>query len=85
MFKRHFAVCQVFMDGINQTSKMEMAMQMGRETTPELQGDMTEKVAAMAEKAGGMLAELAGQQISDNGGRVTKTLEEGETDTIAEG
>lgn len=73
------------MDAVNQTSKMEMAMQMGRETTPELQGNMAEKVAEMAEKAGGILAELTGQQISDNGGRVVKTLEEGETDTIAQG
>ena len=72
------------MDAVNQTNKMDMAMQVGRETTPEFQGNMTEKLAMMAEKAGGILAELAGQQISNNGGRIPQSLQEGETDTIAQ-
>jgi hypothetical protein len=69
-------------DGIG-TAKLDTAMKAGREVAPELQGDMQERVNNLQGKAGELVASLSGDPVSDNGGRITKTLAEGETDTIA--
>jgi hypothetical protein len=69
-------------DGIG-TTKLDTAMTVSREATPELKGDMEERINNLQGKAGELVASLSGDPISNNGGRIVKTLAEGETDTIA--
>jgi hypothetical protein len=69
-------------DGIG-TAKLENAAAAGREVRPELEGDMQGEINNLQGRAGELVASLSGEPASNNGGRVVKTLEEGETDTIA--
>ena len=66
-----------------QAAKLDTAVKVGREVRPELQGDMQGEINNLQGKAGELVASLKGDPISNNGGRIVKTLEEGETDTIA--
>ncbi|MFM7458617.1 MAG: hypothetical protein ACKO3R_08175 [bacterium] len=59
-----------------------MAAGREREVAPE-QGDMQEMVNKLQGKAGELVDSLRQNPISNNGGRIVKTLAEGETDTIA--
>ena len=67
-------------DGIG-TAKLDTAMAAGREVRPELEGDMQGEINNLQGRAGELVASLSGDPASNN--RVVKTLEEGETDTIA--
>ncbi|MEB3315443.1 MAG: hypothetical protein VKK32_04460 [Candidatus Melainabacteria bacterium] len=69
-------------DGIG-TAKLENAVAAGREVRPELEGDMQGEINNLQGKAGELVASLSQDPVSNNGGRIVKTLEEGETDTIA--
>jgi hypothetical protein len=69
-------------DGIG-AAKLENAVAAGREVRPELEGDMQGEINNLQGKAGELVASLSGDPVSNNGGRIVKTLEEGETDTIA--
>jgi hypothetical protein len=69
-------------DGIG-TAKLDTAISAGREVRPELEGDMAGAISNLQGKAGELVASLSGDPISNNGGRIVKTLAEGETDTIA--
>jgi hypothetical protein len=64
-------------------AKLDTAMALGREVRPELEGDMAGAISNLQGKAGELVASLSGDPISNNGGRIVKTLAEGETDTIA--
>ncbi|NBV99790.1 MAG: hypothetical protein EBR67_09855 [Proteobacteria bacterium] len=66
-------------DGIG-AAKLDTAMAVGRQVSPGLEGDMA---GAIKDKAGALVASLSQDPVSNNGGRIVKTLEEGETDTIA--
>jgi hypothetical protein len=68
-------------DGIG-AAKLDTAMAVGRGVTPELEGDMQGKINNLQGKAGELVASLSGDPVSNNGGRITETLPEGE-DTIA--
>jgi hypothetical protein len=67
-------------DGIG-AAKLDNAVAMGREISPELEGDMQERIDNLQGKAGELVASLSGDPVSNNGGRIVKTLEE--PDTIA--
>ena len=67
-------------DGIG-AAKLDNAVAMGREISPELEGDMQERIDNLQGKAGELVASLSGEPVSNNGGRIVKTLEE--PDTIA--
>lgn len=67
-------------DGIG-TAKLDTAMAAGREVTPELKGDMVGEINNLQGRAGELVASLSADPASNN--RVVKTLEEGETDTLA--
>jgi hypothetical protein len=67
-------------DGIG-TAKLDTAMAAGREVRPELEGDMQGEINNLQGRAGELVKSLSGEPASNN--RVVKTLEEGETDTIA--
>ena len=69
-------------DGIG-TAKLDAAVAVGREVTPELQGDMQGEIDNLQGKAGELVASLKGEPVSNNGGRVVETLPEGESDTLA--
>jgi hypothetical protein len=69
-------------DGIG-AAKLDTAMAVDREATPELKGDMEGRISNLQGKAGELVASLSQDPVSNNGGRIVKTLEEGETDTIA--
>jgi hypothetical protein len=69
-------------DGIG-AAKLDTAMAVGREVTPELEGDMQGKISNLQGKAGELVASLSGDPVSNNGGRIVQTLPEGESDTIA--
>jgi|688.fasta_scaffold00007_80 hypothetical protein len=69
-------------DGIG-TAKLDTAMAAGREVRPELEGDMQGEINNLQGKAGELVASLSEEPANNNGGRVVKTLAEGETDTLA--
>ena len=69
-------------DGIG-AAKLDTAVKVGREVSPELQGDMAGAISNLQGKAGELVASLSGDPISNNGGRIVQTLPEGESDTRA--
>jgi len=69
-------------DGIG-TAKLDTAITAGREVTPALEGDMAGAISNLQGKAGELVASLNGDPVSNNGGRIVKTLDEGVTDTLA--
>jgi hypothetical protein len=69
-------------DGIG-TAKLDTAIAAGRAVSPGLEGNMQGEIDNLQGKAGELVESLRQNPVSNNGGRIVKTLGEDETDTIA--